>query len=48
MRFRLMLTAAIAAAFAAAMPADHAHVITAGDQNMVEYVTNYLGPSSRR
>ena len=24
------------------------NVVTAGDQNMVDYVNNYLGPSSRR
>ena len=47
MRFRLMLAAALAAAFAAAAPVSAQitlNVVTAGDQNMVEYVTNYLGP----
>ena len=36
-----------AAAFAAAMPAaaqTTLNVVTAGDQNMVDYVNNYLGP----
>ena len=47
MRFRLILSAAVAALFAAAMPVTAQitlNVVTAGDQNMVEYVTNYLGP----
>ena len=47
MRFRLMLAAALAAAFAASAPVSAQitlNVVTAGDQNMVEYVTNYLGP----
>src|SRR4249920_3752198 len=47
MRFRLMLAAAAVAALSAAPPVAAQitlNVITAGDQNMVEYVTNYLGP----
>ena len=47
MRFRLITAAAFAAAFAAAMPAaaqTTLNVVTAGDQNMVDYVNNYLGP----
>ncbi len=47
MRFRLMLAAALAAAFAVSAPVSAQitlNVVTAGDQNMVEYVTNYLGP----
>ena len=47
MRFRLMLAAALAAASAASAPVSAQitlNVVTAGDQNMVEYVTNYLGP----
>src|SRR4029079_14009842 len=49
MRLRLFTTAAIAAAvaFGAAMPAaaqTTLNVVTAGDQNVVDYVNNYLGP----
>ena len=47
MRFRLMLPRPSPPLFAAAMPASAQitlNVVTAGDQNMVEYVTNYLGP----
>ena len=47
MRFRLTFAAALAAAFAAPMSVSAQitlNVVTAGDQNMVEYVTNYLGP----
>ena len=47
MRFRHLLAAAAAAAFAASAPVSAQttlNVVTAGDQNMVEYVTNYLGP----
>src|SRR5580765_8921780 len=47
MRFRLITAAAFAAAFAAAMPASAQttlNVVSAGDQNMVDYITNYLGP----
>ena len=47
MRFRLMLAAAVTAAFAVSAPVSAQitlNVVTAGDQNMVEYVTNYLGP----
>ena len=47
MRFRSMLAAALAAAFVAASSAFAQvtlNVISAGDQNMVDYVTNYLGP----
>src|SRR4029078_11322843 len=47
MRFRLITAAAFAAAFAAAMPAaaqTTLNVVTAGDQNRVDYVTNSLGP----
>src|SRR5882672_3198705 len=47
MRFRLMLAAAIAATLVAASPVSAQvtlNVVSAGDQNMVDYVTNYLGP----
>src|SRR5215471_9910637 len=47
MRFRSMLAAALAVAFVAASPASAQvtlNVISAGDQNMVDYITNYLGP----
>src|SRR5512137_3093803 len=47
MRFRLMLAAALAAASTVSAPVSAQitlNVVTAGDQNMVEYVTNYLGP----
>src|SRR5438445_11401709 len=47
MRFRLMLAAAIAATLVAASPVSAQvtlNVVTAGDQNMVDYVNNYLAP----
>jgi ABC-type uncharacterized transport system YnjBCD substrate-binding protein len=47
MRFRQTLAATAAVALVAALPASAQvtlNVVTAGDQNMVEYVTNYLGP----
>src|ERR1700682_3003415 len=47
MRFRLIETAALAAALVAAPTVGAQvtlNVVTAGDQNMVDYVTNYLGP----
>jgi len=47
MRFRLITAVAVAAAFAAAQPAaaqTTLNVVSAGDQNMVDYVNNYLGP----
>ena len=47
MRFRLMLAAVAAVALAAPLPISAQiilNVISAGDQNMVDYVTNYLGP----
>src|SRR4030095_11232553 len=47
MRFRSLLTAIAVAALSAAPPVAAQvtlNVITAGDQNMVEYVNNYLGP----
>src|SRR5262245_58967329 len=47
MRFRLLTAAIASAAIAAAMPAaaqTTLNVVTAGDQNMVDYVNNYLGP----
>src|SRR5881392_2044104 len=47
MRFRLFTMAAIAAAAVAALPAaaqTTLNVVSAGDQNMVDYVNNYLGP----
>ena len=43
----MLVAAAAAAAFAAASPASAQttlNVVTAGDQNMVDYVNNYLGP----
>jgi ABC-type uncharacterized transport system YnjBCD substrate-binding protein len=47
MRFRSMLATALATVFVAASPASAQvtlNVISAGDQNMVDYITNYLGP----
>src|SRR4030095_446979 len=48
MRFRLILAAAgVTATLAAASPVSAQvtlNVVTAGDQNMVDYVNNYLGP----
>jgi ABC-type uncharacterized transport system YnjBCD substrate-binding protein len=47
MRFRSMLAAALGAALVAASQASAQvtlNVISAGDQNMVDYITNYLGP----
>ncbi len=47
MRFRLILAAAVAATLAAASPVSAQvtlNVVSAGDQNMVDYVNNYLGP----
>ncbi len=47
MRFRsLFVAAAVAAAVAVsgAAPAQTLNVVSAGDQNMVDYVNNYLGP----
>ncbi len=46
MKFRLLLSVA-ALGVAAAVPAaaqTTLNVVTAGDQNMVDYVNNYLGP----
>src|SRR4029079_9684811 len=47
MHFRSMLAAAAAATLVAAAPVSAQttlNVVTAGDQNMVDYVNNYLGP----
>src|SRR6202165_2444499 len=47
MKVRLLLLAtalAFAGAFADGIGAQTLNVVTAGDQNMVDYVTNYLGP----
>jgi putative spermidine/putrescine transport system substrate-binding protein len=47
MRFRSLLAAAAVAALVATSPASAQvtlNVISAGDQNMVDYITNYLGP----
>ena len=47
MRFRLMLAAAVTTAFAASAPVSAQitlNVVTAGDQNMVDYVNNFLAP----
>ena len=47
MRFRPILVALAAVALAGALPAGAQitlNVISAGDQNMVDYVNNYLGP----
>src|SRR6266850_8133625 len=47
MRFRLLLATAVAAALVAATPVSAQttlNVVTAGDQNMVDYVNNYLAP----
>ena len=47
MRTRLMLAVAAAVALAAPLSVSAQitlNVISAGDQNMVDYVTNYLGP----
>src|SRR5438552_10001480 len=46
MRFRLMHAALVAAIVAAPTVSAQVtlNVVTAGDQNMVDYVTNYLGP----
>jgi ABC-type glycerol-3-phosphate transport system substrate-binding protein len=47
MRFRPVLAALATAVLAAALPATAQvtlNVVSAGDQNMVDYVTNYLGP----
>src|SRR5215813_3811579 len=47
MRFRLVTAALVSAVLAAGMPAAAQvtlNVVSAGDQNMVDYITNYLGP----
>ena len=47
MQFRQLIVAAavMAAGFAAAPAGSQTlNVVTAGDQNMVDYVNNYLGP----
>jgi ABC-type uncharacterized transport system YnjBCD substrate-binding protein len=47
MRFRPVLAALASAVLASALPATAQvtlNVVSAGDQNMVDYVTNYLGP----
>src|SRR6186997_3111939 len=47
MHFRSMLAAAAAATLVAAGPVSAQttlNVVSAGDQNMVDYVNNYLGP----
>src|ERR1700752_391663 len=47
MRFRLVVTALAAVALTAPLSVAAQvtlNVISAGDQNMVDYVTNYLGP----
>ena len=47
MRLRHITAAIAAVAFAAALPAaaqTTLNVVSAGDQNMVDYVNNYLGP----
>src|SRR5438132_7353933 len=43
MKFRMLLLAT-ALAFAAGIGAQTLNVVTAGDQNMVDYVNNYLAP----
>src|SRR5437588_10409675 len=44
MRAQIMLTALAAALFAQPATAQTLNVATAGDQNMVDYVRDYLGP----
>ena len=45
MKFRMLLVAAALSALASAPGvAQTLNVVSAGDQNMVDYVNNYLGP----